>query len=96
LKKALAIQLPQETQTLEFLHQMIAGGSSSLNMNALRSALSALAMYASKPIVLFIDEIDSLKGHLVIFDRDPHKSWEEKIYPLTEAVDGKTIQVWGR
>ena len=34
------------------------------------------------------------EGHLVIFDRDPDKSWEEKISHNQEFFQGKTIEVW--
>ncbi|MEW6365140.1 MAG: ATP-binding protein [Acidobacteriota bacterium] len=37
----------------------------------------------------------SIDGHLVIFDRDPAKSWDAKVFQRTETFEGKTIQVWG-
>lgn len=43
----------------------------------------------------YMDKTGSLEGHLVIFDRNSKKSWEEKIYHTTEKVEGKTIEVWG-
>ena len=41
------------------------------------------------------DRLGSETGHLVVFDRDPAKSWEEKIYRRAEEYDGKAITVWG-
>ena len=35
------------------------------------------------------------EGHLILFDRDPKKSWDEKIYRLTEDVNTKRVHVWG-
>ena len=43
----------------------------------------------------YMDGSRADEGHLVIFDRDPSKTWEEKIFRLTEVVNGKTIHVWG-
>lgn len=34
------------------------------------------------------------EGHLVVFDRDPHKSWDEKISSSIEQFENKTIHVW--
>jgi hypothetical protein len=42
-----------------------------------------------------MDKTGALEGHLVIFDRDVNKTWEEKIYHKVETVQGKTIEVWG-
>jgi hypothetical protein len=35
------------------------------------------------------------EGHLILFDRDPKKSWDEKIFYRVESVGPKTIHVWG-
>lgn len=35
------------------------------------------------------------QGHLIIFDRDTDKKWDEKIYHKQELFQGKTIDVWG-
>lgn len=43
----------------------------------------------------YMDASSAHEGHLIIFDRNPHKTWEEKIFHLTESIDGKIIQVWG-
>ena len=43
----------------------------------------------------YLDRCDAEAGHLVIFDRDPDRSWSEKIY-RREATVGKTpITIWG-
>jgi hypothetical protein len=42
-----------------------------------------------------MDRCATDEGHLVIFDRTPGKSWQEKIYRRQEQVCGKTITVWG-
>ena len=43
----------------------------------------------------YMDTSHATEGHLVIFDRTPNKSWDEKIYQRTESFDNKTIHVWG-
>ncbi len=43
----------------------------------------------------YMDTSKATEGHLVIFDRDVKKSWDEKIYHKTERVSGKTIEIWG-
>ncbi len=43
----------------------------------------------------YMDKTGSKEGHLIIFDRDIKKTWEEKIYHKTETVQGKTVEVWG-
>jgi hypothetical protein len=48
-----------------------------------------------KQTASYMDTSLANEGHLIVFDRDPKKSWEEKIFTLTEAVDGKIIHVWG-
>lgn len=43
----------------------------------------------------YLDRCAGNEGHLVIFDRDPNKPWEEKIFHRTETVQGRTLDVWG-
>ncbi|MBF0211575.1 MAG: hypothetical protein HQK68_11905 [Desulfamplus sp.] len=43
----------------------------------------------------YMDRCGCNEGHLVIFDRDGLKTWEEKIFCKTESYKGKTITVWG-
>ncbi|MBL7205138.1 MAG: ATP-binding protein [Desulfobacteraceae bacterium] len=43
----------------------------------------------------YMDRSGTGEGHLVIFDRDPEKSWEEKIFERKEQYDGHQITVWG-
>lgn len=43
----------------------------------------------------YIDRCGADEGHLVIFDRDEDKAWEEKIFMRDEMYRGKTVTVWG-
>lgn len=42
----------------------------------------------------YIDYCGATEGHLLIVDRDPGKSWDEKISQEILAFDAKTIHVW--
>lgn len=42
----------------------------------------------------YMDSVDATEGHLIIFDQDKNKSWEEKIFQQDEIVGNKTIHVW--
>lgn len=44
----------------------------------------------------YMDKSAATEGHLILFDRDPKKEWDEKIYRLQESVGSdKIIHVWG-
>ena len=43
----------------------------------------------------YMERCATAEGHLVVFDRDALKSWDEKIFRRAETYEGKTITVWG-
>jgi len=43
----------------------------------------------------YMDIKHATEGHLVIFDQDSNKTWDEKIYQTDHAAGNKTIHVWG-
>lgn len=43
----------------------------------------------------YMNRSGSDKGHLVVFDRDSGKSWEEKIFCQEEEYRDRRIKVWG-
>ncbi len=43
----------------------------------------------------YMDKCGTDEGHLVIFDRNPGRSWDEKIFRREKEVKDKKIQVWG-
>jgi len=43
----------------------------------------------------YMDINNATEGHLVIFDPDVTKDWDEKIYYQQEQVGNKIITVWG-
>ena len=43
----------------------------------------------------YLDRCGAEEGHLIIFDRTPGKSWEEKLFQRQSSIHDRTIQVWG-
>ncbi|MEW5767946.1 MAG: ATP-binding protein [bacterium] len=43
----------------------------------------------------YADRCGSDEAHLVIFDRNKNKTWEEKIFSREETYRGKQIKIWG-
>ncbi|MEW5766889.1 MAG: ATP-binding protein [bacterium] len=43
----------------------------------------------------YMDRCKAEEGHLVIFDRETDKSWEEKIFKRVESFEDKKIIAWG-
>ena len=43
----------------------------------------------------YVDKCGAESGHLVIFDRDESKTWEDRLYRREESLDGRRVTVWG-
>ena len=43
----------------------------------------------------YMDRCGAEEGHLVVFDRTPGKSWEEKVFRREETGSGAPVTVWG-
>lgn len=43
----------------------------------------------------YMDRANSREGHLILFDRDPQKAWDEKIFMRNEKYRNLHIKVWG-
>lgn len=48
-----------------------------------------------KQTASYMDLNNATEGHLVVFDRTPDKSWDEKIFTQKETFGKYTITVWG-
>jgi len=48
-----------------------------------------------KQTVSYMDKCGSDEGHLIIFDRDVSRSWDEKIFKRKQGWNGKEVVVWG-
>jgi len=42
-----------------------------------------------------MDVSGATEGHLVLFDRQPNKTWNEKLFHNLETVDDNILHVWG-
>ena len=43
----------------------------------------------------YMETLGCAEGWLVIFDREPEKSWDEKIFQKTETINNKTVHIFG-
>ncbi len=43
----------------------------------------------------YMDKSNATEGHIIMFDSNPKKTWDEKIYNRIETFNGKKITVWG-
>ncbi len=43
----------------------------------------------------YVDRCEAEAGHLIVFDRAPERSWEEKIFRRAPSGDGAPVTVWG-
>jgi hypothetical protein len=43
----------------------------------------------------YMDRCGAAEGHLVIFDRRPEKSWDEKIFRREEPCGDDMVTIWG-
>ena len=50
---------------------------------------------SARQLVGYLDHLKLPEGWMAIFDDDPSKPWDEKIYARDEVVDGKTIHFIG-
>ena len=44
---------------------------------------------------VYMDRCGAESGHLIVFDRSPERSWEEKVFRRAPAATGAPITVWG-
>ena len=61
----------------------------------LRGSLEAAVREGVEQTLAYMDRCRGESGHLVIFDRDESKPWEEKLYRREESLDGRPVTVWG-
>ena len=61
----------------------------------LRGGLEATIKEGLKQTLDYMDKCRGESGHLVVFDRDASKPWEERLYRREESLDGRPVTVWG-
>ena len=66
-----------------------------LELKLWRSSLEGTIAQGLVQTVAYMDRIDTAVGHLIIFDRRPEVSWEQKIFREERVYDGRKIHIWG-
>ena len=66
-----------------------------MELKILRKGLERTIQEGCAQLAEYMDKCAAALGHLIVFDRDPDKKWEEKIFRKNEVFEGKNIQVWG-
>ena len=67
-----------------------------LELKIKRGALDAVIEKGLQQTAEYMDTVGSVdEGHLIIFDRDGQKSWDERIWHRSYEHDGRAIVVWG-
>ena len=61
----------------------------------LHSSLEATVCEGLEQTLDYMDRCGAESGHLVIFDRDAAKPWEERLYRREESIGGRAVTVWG-
>jgi hypothetical protein len=66
-----------------------------IELKVLHGALETTIAAGLKQTAAYLARVGKTEGHLVIFDRRPDITWDEKIFVRQESFDGATITVWG-
>ena len=61
----------------------------------LRSGLEATIQEGLEQTLDHMDKCRGESSHLVVFDRDGSKPWEERLYRREESLGGRPVTVWG-
>ena len=61
----------------------------------LHRSLEATIREGLEQTLAYMDRCGGESGHLVVFDRDESKPWEEKLYRREESLEGRPVTVWG-
>lgn len=60
-----------------------------------RDGLEAVVRLGLEQTAAYMDRCEATEGHLVIFDRDSNRTWEEKIFHRPPPAEATPIHVWG-
>ncbi|MCK5679396.1 AAA-like domain-containing protein [bacterium] len=66
-----------------------------IELKILRGRRVTLVAEGLEQTAAYADICGAADAHLVIFDRDPTRSWEEKISHVEATHAGRSIEVWG-
>jgi hypothetical protein len=66
-----------------------------IELKILRGDAAKLLAKGLEQTLAYQDRSRASEAHLVIFDRDPGKPWDAKIYRRAEELAGRRVVVWG-
>ena len=66
-----------------------------IELKLLRGSLDSVIKKGLEQTAAYADAYKADEAHLVIFNRDPDVSWDEKIWQRPETRGTRTIRVWG-
>ncbi len=66
-----------------------------IELKILRKSLEKTMAEGLAQTAAYLDRCLDAEGHLIIFDRRPGLTWEERIWQRQEVYSGREITVWG-
>ncbi len=66
-----------------------------IELKVLHNTLDRTVADGLEQTYAYMDRSDADEGHLIVFDRNENRSWEEKIFRREDSFKGKEIWVWG-
>ena len=66
-----------------------------LELKVLHESLDTTIAKGLRQTADYMDRCAASEGHLIVFDRDPAKTWEQKIFRREASEGQKVITVWG-
>jgi hypothetical protein len=66
-----------------------------IELKALHKTLEYTLQNGLEQTWQYMDRCGAGEGHLIVFDRSPDKSWDDKLFQRSEQFRGRTIAVWG-
>ncbi len=66
-----------------------------IELKLLRKGLAATLAEGLAQTADYADRCGTQEAHLLIFDRRPGRTWDEKVWQQAQVHDGRSIDVWG-
>jgi hypothetical protein len=66
-----------------------------IELKVLHNTLDRTVADGLEQTYAYMARSDADDGHLIVFDRNGNRSWEEKIFRREDSFKGKGIWVWG-
>ena len=66
-----------------------------LELKVIQDSLDTTIAKGLRQTAEYMDRCAASDGHLILFDRDPQKTWEQKIFRREASEGQKVISVWG-